>query len=453
MSDNVILDNAKTVLPDELTDNEAGNNSWPGPLAGETYYGLAGDIVRIIEPHTEADSAALLIQFLTALGNIIGRGPHFKAEADEHHLNIFSCLVGETAKGRKGSSLGYIKNIFQSIDESWKQCHQSGLSSGEGLIWAIRDEIVKTEPIRNKKKEIISYQDLVIDQGIDDKRAMVIQSELAATLRVLGRDGNTLSAIIRDAWDGRDLRIMTKNTPAESTQPHISIIGHITKSELTRYLTNTESDNGFANRFLWVCVKRSKLLPEGGKLGDTEKFDAVFNPLIQKLKDVVEFAREIREIQRDDDARTLWCEIYSELSEGRNGLFGAVTARAEAQTMRLACLYALLDLSPVIRLDHLQAAIALWTYCEQSAQYIFGTSLGDPIVDSIKNALDESPKGLTRTEISSNILKRNVEATKIDDALNKLFVSGCAYKETDTTKNGRPSERWFSIKNLKTEST
>ena len=215
---NPVIENAKAVLPTES--NGSGNHSgkeavlnipsWPGPLSDEAYYGLAGDIVGTIEPHTESDPAALLIQFLTVFGNVIGRGPHFKAEADEHHLNIFCCLVGETAKGRKGSSLGHIFKVFQSIDETWKQCIQSGLSSGEGLIWAVRDEIVKTEPIREKKK-IVSYQDLIVDQGIDDKRAMVVQSELASTLRVLGRDGNTLSAILRDAWDGKNLRIMNKN--------------------------------------------------------------------------------------------------------------------------------------------------------------------------------------------------------------------------------------------------
>ena len=450
---NPVIENAKAVLPTES--NGSGNHSgkeavlnipsWPGPLSDEAYYGLAGDIVGTIEPHTESDPAALLIQFLTVFGNVIGRGPHFKAEADEHHLNIFCCLVGETAKGRKGSSLGYIFKVFQSIDETWKQCIQSGLSSGEGLIWAVRDEIVKTEPIREKKK-IVSYQDLIVDQGIDDKRAMVVQSELASTLRVLGRDGNTLSAILRDAWDGKNLRIMNKNSPVESTQPHISIIGHITKSELTRYLTATESDNGFANRFLWVCVKRSKLLPEGGKLGNTSEFDSIFNPLIEKLKTAVNFAREINEIQRDDDARILWREVYPKLSEGRPGLFGAVTARAEAQTMRLACLYAFLDLSPVIRIEHLQAAIALWSYCEQSARFIFGNSIGDPIANTIKQALDETPKGMTRSEISSTLFKRNVQANRIDDALNKLFASGFAHKEKEEVKSGRPSERWFSMK-------
>jgi DNA replicative helicase MCM subunit Mcm2 (Cdc46/Mcm family) len=285
-----------------------------------------------------------------------------------------------------------------------------------------------------------------VDQGIDDKRAMVVQSELASTLRVLGRDGNTLSAILRDAWDGKDLRIMNKNSPVGSTQPHISIIGHITKSELTRYLTATESDNGFANRFLWVCVKRSKLLPEGGKLGNANEFDVIFKPLIEKLQRAVEFARGVIEIQRDDDALTLWREIYPKLSEGKPGLFGAVTARAEAQTMRLSSLYAFLDLSPVIRIEHLQAAIALWSYCEQSARFIFGNSIGDPIANTIKQALDETPKGMTRSEISSTLFKRNVQANRIDDALNKLFASGFAHKEKEEVKSGRPSERWFSMK-------
>ncbi len=52
---------------------------WPGPLATEALRGLAGEIVRVIEPHSEADPAALLIQFLTAFGNAVGSRPHFVA--------------------------------------------------------------------------------------------------------------------------------------------------------------------------------------------------------------------------------------------------------------------------------------------------------------------------------------------------------------------------------------
>ncbi len=37
------------------------------------YYGIAGEIVKTIEPHTEADPAALLIQIIVAFGVLVGR--------------------------------------------------------------------------------------------------------------------------------------------------------------------------------------------------------------------------------------------------------------------------------------------------------------------------------------------------------------------------------------------
>ena len=92
-------------------------------------------------------------------------------------------------------------------------------------------------------------------------------------------------------------------------------------------------------------------------------------------------------------------ERVDKLSEGEAGFVGAVLGRAEAHTMRLACLYALLDASPVIREVHLQAALALWRYCEESARYVFDQSLGDPVAEKILKALRASANGLTRTEI------------------------------------------------------
>jgi hypothetical protein len=60
---------------------------WPEPLATEAYHGL--EIVKAVEPHTEADPVALLLQPLTGFGSIIGRKAHFRAEADRHYLNLF----------------------------------------------------------------------------------------------------------------------------------------------------------------------------------------------------------------------------------------------------------------------------------------------------------------------------------------------------------------------------
>jgi hypothetical protein len=409
---------------------------WPEPMGPKAYHGVAGELVRIIEPHTEADSAALLIQFLVAFGNCIDQGPHFLAEADEHHFNLFAVLVGDSSKGRKGTSWGHIERLFKVLRKSWSEaCIHSGLSSGEGLIWAVRDAIEKTEPIKVKGK-VTGYQQIITDPGVTDKRALILEAEFASTLRVLGREGNTLSPIIRNAWDGKNLETMTKNNQAKATKPHISMIAHITKDELNRYLGDAEKGNGFANRFLWVCVKRSKYLPEGGRLKDSD-----LDPIIKKLGDVFYFADSASEIKRDDNARKLWIQIYNKLSKGNPGLSGAVTSRAEAQVMRLACLYAVLDQSNFIRVEHLRAGLEVWKYTEASAKYIFGDSSGDPVVDNISSALKCAIDGLTQTEINQ-LFKGHKKGADISRGLNVLLQSGKVIITQEKTA-GRTSTRYF----------
>jgi len=303
------------------------------------------------------------------------------------------------------------------IEDPWaKERIISGLSSGEGLIWAVRDAIIERK--KKGKGDDTSYEDEEVDSGIADKRLLVIESEFASTLRVMGRDGNTLSPLIRQAWDRGDLQTMTKNSPAKATGAHISIIGHVTEDELRRYLDRTEIGNGFANRFLFVHVRRSKCLPEGGSLNDE-----AMRPLVQRVAKALDFARSIDLVTRDDEARELWVGVYQKLSEGGRGLFGAVTSRAEAHVMRLAMLYALLDESAQIRVEHLRAALAVWDYCEQSARMIFGAALGDPVADEIGRALKSNPNGLSRTEIS-NLFGRNRNANTIQRALDILQREG-----------------------------
>jgi hypothetical protein len=139
-----------------------------------------------------------------------------------------------------------------------------------------------------------------------------------------------------------------------------------------------------------------------------------------------------------------WHEVYEQLSEGKPGLAGSLLARAEAHVMRLACLYALLDLSEVVRAVHLVAALAFWDYCEQSVRFVFGDSLGDPLCDEILRALRNAPQGMTRTEIRE-LLGRHQPADRISVALGLLLEYGLARFEKKET-GGRPEERWFAVK-------
>jgi hypothetical protein len=331
-----------------------------------------------------------------------------------------------------------MRQPLECVDREWAEARNvSGLSSGEGVIWAVHDALEEQEPIRDKTKRVTDYQTVVTDPGITDKRLMVVEPEFASALRVAERDGNTLSAVLRQAWDTGTLRVLTRNKPAKATGSHISILGHITKDELLKYLTTTEAANGFANRFMWVCVQRSKLLPEGGNLAQVN-----FVPIIRKLQEALKFAGGAGEMTRDDEAREMWAEVYPHLTGDRSGMFGSVTSRAEAITLRLSCLYALLDASSIINSRHLAAAVEVWRYCEDSARFIFGDSLGDDTADRILQALRRTSEGLTRTDISS-LFDRTKSADQISIALNRLSTMRLAHSTTESTK-GRPTERWFA---------
>jgi hypothetical protein len=397
---------------------------WPAPLNKEAHHGVFGAIVNAIAPETEADPAAILIQLLVMFSNVIGRTPKFRVGADVHHLNLFSTVVGMTSKARKGMSRNQAQHVFADVDPVWfKDCVSSGLSSGEGLIWAIRDPITRPHPIREKGR-VIGSETVTEDAGVEDKRLLVVETEFASTLKVMMREGNTLSPVIRQAWDGYDLRTLTKTSATRATDPHIRLIGHVTADELRRYFEVTEAANGFGNRFLWALAKRSKELPHGGASPNLDGAD-------RTLERAVGVARRAPELRRDAAANDLWTAVYGRLSAGRPGMLGAMTARAEAQVMRLACLYALADARHVIGRVHLEAALEVWRYCYESARWLFGDRLGDPVADAILGHLRRLwPESVTRTEISG-LFQRNKPATEIDRGLALLVETKLATCEKD----------------------
>src|SRR5262249_39709502 len=244
--------------------------------------------------------------------------------------------------------------MYRDIDPEWSDKRVTGgLSSGEGLVYNVRDPRSKTQPVKEDGK-IIGYEDILVDKGEDDKRLLLVEEELSQALKVMAREGNILSPIIRQAWDHGNLKTLTKNDPNRATGAHISIIAHITRDELLRHLVETEQTNGFANRFCWFLVGRSKMIPRPKGV----PFN-ILSPLTERLRGAIDAARRIGEMDRDEDANREWDLIYPELSDGKPGLTGALLARSEAQVMRLSCLYALMDKSAVINTAHQRAALAL----------------------------------------------------------------------------------------------
>ncbi|MDQ2896308.1 MAG: YfjI family protein [Actinomycetota bacterium] len=408
-------------LPADDTPQRAGSDlpapaGWPTAPDPAVYHELLGEIVTRIAPHTEADPVAILTQLLVAFGAAVGRGAWFTVEATRHHANEFMILVGDSSKARKGSSWDHVRRLIADADASIERRVLTGLSSGEGLIWAVRDP---TGP----------------DPGHTDQRLLVIEPEFASVLKAASREISTLSPTLRSAWDGRPLAILTRTAPARASNAHISVIGHITQDELRRHITSIELANGYLNRILIVACRRQRLLPEGGNPDPL-----AHTGLTRLLQVAVKHAQTAGEIRLGPDARELWHHAYRKLARPLPGPVGQITARAEAHTIRLALIYALNDGATQINAPHLKAAIALHDYATRSAAWALTGATGQPLAEQIHAALTANPTGLTRSQISDT-LKHNQPAGDIDLALRALQHAHRA-TVTQIATGGRPAQLW-----------
>lgn len=393
---------------------------WLAPPGPEVWWGMAGAIAETVAPHTEADPVAVLAQLLVGAGAVVGRGAWLGVEATRHHPNEFVVLVGESAKARKGSSWDHVARTLARADPTFAARVRTGLSTGEGLIWAARDPD-GTDP------------------GVPDARLLVVEPEFVTVLKATGRDVNTLSPVLRAAWDGRPLALLTRTAPARATAAHISVVGHITAAELAHHTSAIEAANGFLNRFCFIACRRHRLLPEGG---DPDPLAGT--GMEARLGRHLAEARRAGQLRLDIAARLEWCDAYARLAEQADeGLVGSLCARAEAHVLRLAMLYALVDGDTTIRVAHLRSALGLWDYAARSVAWASSAAATDPVGEQIHAALAASADGLTRTQVR-DLFARNLPGARIDQALATLGRTGRAQRRRLTTA-GRPAEVWTAV--------
>ena len=294
------------------------------------------------------------------------------------------------------------------------------MSSGEGLIYAIRDKSQEDEE----------------DLGVIDKRLLVIEAELGSVFRAFQRTGNNLSMIIRTVFDGDTLEPLTKNNRIRATDPHINIIGHVTRQELKQLLSATDAWNGLGNRFLWFCARRPKTVPFPRPMPQEE-----VNQLAKELARVIMLAhsRAGYEMTMSNSAMDHWAKIYPELTADHPGVLGAITSRSEVHARRLALTYAQLDGADRIEIVHLEAALAVCRYAFDSAVYRSGGTELSPVAQMILKAL---PPGhsMTQTEISA-LFSRHLKKQQLERALRDLQEGGCITFAKQKTR-GAPRMVW-----------
>ena len=389
--------------------------------------GEVGVILNALHPIVESNKEALLVQLITLFGNCIGRTAYFTAAADKHYTNLFTIIVGQSSRGRKGQSLNMVKSLFVDACPEWaNHCIKKGLSSGEGLIAHIKDK---------DNDNILTAELPFLENPVraDDKRLLITESEFSSVLKMTQREGNILSQVLRDAWDGVRLETMTKNSPLCATDPMVSMVGHITIAELIRFLNSTEIANGLGNRCVFIKAASDKKLPNPEPLAaDLKKY------FVNYLVSVVGRAKDIGRMDFDQKAANYWFQLYNKISSNDSSIVGTLTARQEAQIRRLAMIIALINGKSVIDFDSLIFAEKIFDYSIETLKEIYGESMGDPLTDKILDLLRSSDNGLSRSSISEK-LNKNYHKGNIECSLKILESQGLISRKKIETA-GRPTE-------------
>lgn len=405
----------------EAADDEALDNHRNAPRPDPAcLYGLVGDVARAGGDTTEANPFAVAANFIAFMSCAVGRGPYMPVGNTWHHPRLFMLHIGRSGRGRKGDAVSLISRIERALKalskDATPQVHRGGLSSREGLVYLIHDGYTEG------KTEV---------EPVLDKRLLVIESEFANVLMQSKRDGNTLSAALRDCFDGVSMKPATKSSRLWATDPHVCIIAAVTPSELLSLMAARELTNGFANRFTAFWAERTKLLA----FPCTTPQDDV-DALAQRILEVLTFCKAERWAENDHmrvdlspDARKRYEILYlGELNDNSAGeRITALIERRAPMLLRLAMLFALCDLTNTVEVHHINAALAWVRYSVESVKFIFASAADEVAVaetnDTAQKIVDflRTNPHAARRELTADCFKGHVAKSRIDAALDELL--------------------------------
>lgn len=405
---------------------------WP-ELRDDAMLGLAGEHVRLWDRHTEAHPPAVLHLFLATTGCWLGNGYWVGGGNTRHAPKVWPITVGDSSTGAKGTAVAVTKAHWNVLNRRFLEFNTaSGLSTGEGLIRVVRDANGDDPNAKD------------FDEGVHDKRIWVDAPEFVGVLEKSRREGNSLSATLREAYDDQVLQSMTSGSPIKSTGSHIVITPQITPAELVSKLSSTDVANGLANRFMLVCSKMSKVLPEGS-MPDSEQLRDFTARVDGQRASLFRRTQGKHEFTRTDAARKLWIAEYERRFEERRNDKGdspvkSLLARWHANSARMSVIYAALDAELVIDEPHVRAALAAWDYVEDSTRWIFGSVAGDRDLGRLIEYIREEPEGRTRKQINVELFQRHKTEDELNALIEKLMaLGGFEVAKVRGPNGGRPA--------------
>ncbi|MEU5299698.1 DUF3987 domain-containing protein [Streptomyces noursei] len=433
-------------VQDEL-DDLPYSNPIDGPkgrphLDKKAWHGIAGEILEYVSPDTEADPAGILATLMSSFSCMVGHDRIVHGPVKQR-VNVWTILIGDTGEGRKGTATDRALEILHKVNSSFfKNNTTTSLSSGEGLIYSVRDGMDEDEIARREDNG------QKVDYGVDDKRLLVMSTEFATIMQKT--HGSTLGPVMRDAWDGKTLNIHSMDAEV-ATDPHITIMGHVTGQEFADRQKATEMAGGTWNRFSPIFVHRPHEIPWPE---DPDDWEQRLEDFAMRLRDAVNRAgREDGPVVWSKEAQLLYRrEIYREYANtsGDSEVMKQFTTRRLPSLVRAAGVYALMDGRDVVSLEDLEAAKAFVDYSIASARFVLGEFMSGSSARAVLSAEEREAQdkeilaealmkagveGLTRTHINQKTLKYRRKKPEIDS-----FIEDLGLVVVKRVSGGRPTE-------------
>jgi hypothetical protein len=396
-------------------------------------YGIAARFVEAIFQSTELERVALLLQTLSAVGCMMGRNAFYSNGLTSHYPNVNSIIVREHNNEPTDSTSTIVRELVRSIDPVWSKSHaRSGLLASQQYVDLVRDPIYEQiGPAENSRPKLLS-------PGSRYKSVFVLES-IGSLLGFNGRKGEDLQNNIGYSYMGLPVWKSTGSRIFCATDATITINSVALRKDLEILMLSKNRIAEIGQFFLWSCIPQSA--PCQITISDIAVVVRKFSQLFRRA---IDFAKQHRQIRISQDAEYSLSNIRSTYMHHRAGLYGLITDYAESHILRLALIFALLDQSPTISAQHLQAANAIWAYCDQSCQILFGTLSGCTLADKIELIIRNSgPSGISRTKLN-NSLGRNFTRDQINYAIAYLESSELIVTQRNPGK-GRTEVRYFRI--------
>lgn len=386
-----------------------------------------GEYVLANAPHTEADRDSVYLQAMELFANYVGKAPRFRLNNTLIYANGFLAVVGTTALGRKGTAYNDALELFLETGGVHslytKERIRQGVSTGEGLV-----EFVK-------------------DGGTNfDGRMMVYAPEFNRMLSCMRREDNTLSAVLREAYDGGVLAVTTRANPIVAASAHVSVITHTTADEFSRMVLPVDFTNGMLNRYSFLWAADGAVRPSPGRVSELAVTKA--RTAIEAAKNWVDGAGPLGlDMSWSYAAEEFWSRYYVDTRKpSGNNLQDTLTARAPANIIKHAMRHAILDRSETVELRHLEVAIALWNRFEQSTKRLLAyRSGGSADKQKLLQAILDG-NGLSMTQCFAILRDREVDDVR--GYVEAMLAEGSIVRGTKK-QSGSTTEVYLGVKNGK----